>query len=193
ILQAERKPQQYPKVQEIIILDGSRAFASVYGKMYKYFNDEEEIHALCSFVMILGAEINLVEYKEEMSSLFSTSDRIESTAYKLQPYFRNLTPEELQVAFDLFYKKIKMAVKYKPKSKLRKAITLFKAMEGLALKDNISETYDWEKDCDGHITVHTVKGTHKDFIQLENAKKVAELINDILVSEMFPDMFLSRE
>ncbi|GFS66889.1 fatty acid synthase, partial [Nephila pilipes] len=193
ILQAERQPHQYPQVQEIIILDGSHAVASVYAKMYKYFDDEEEIHALFSFVVILGTEINLVEYKEEMSSLFSTSDRIKCTAYKLQPYFRNLTPEELQVAFDLFYNKVKMTVKYVPKSKLRKPITLFKAMESLDSKHNISKTYDWEKNCDGHITLHTVKGTHKDFIQGERAKKVAELINDIFLGEMFPDIYLSRE
>ncbi|GFU38618.1 fatty acid synthase [Nephila pilipes] len=191
-LQTERQPRQYPQVQEIIILDGSRTLTSVYAKMYKYFDHQEEIHALCSFVTILGAEINLAEYKEEMSSLFSTSDRIKRTADKLQPYFRNLTPEELQVAFDLFYKKIKMTVKYVPKSKLRKAMTLFKATESLARKDNISETYDWEKDCDGHITVYVLKGTHKDFILGESAKKVAELINDILSSEMFPDMYLSK-
>ncbi|GFT43750.1 fatty acid synthase [Nephila pilipes] len=60
-LQVERQPQQYPKVQDIIILDGSRLLITAYAKMYKYFDDEEEIHTLCSFVMILGAEINLAE------------------------------------------------------------------------------------------------------------------------------------
>ncbi|GFU46802.1 hypothetical protein NPIL_429951, partial [Nephila pilipes] len=69
ILQAERKPQQYPKVQEIIILDGSRLLITAYAKMYKYFDDEEEIHALCSFVMILGAEINLVEVRVYLYAL----------------------------------------------------------------------------------------------------------------------------
>ncbi|GFT42655.1 hypothetical protein NPIL_121421 [Nephila pilipes] len=72
-----------------------------------------------------------------------------------------------------------MTVKYTPNGEFRRDITLVKSADSIAIMGNISETYGLEKDCEGHIIAHTVKGTHQNFIQGEGAKKVAELINDI--------------
>ncbi|GFY58542.1 hypothetical protein TNIN_179051 [Trichonephila inaurata madagascariensis] len=47
-------------------------------------------------------------------------------------------------------------------------------------------------DCDGYITGHTIKGSHKTFIEGEGAEEVARLINNISFSELLPDMQLSR-
>ncbi|GFW30834.1 uncharacterized protein TNCV_4089541 [Trichonephila clavipes] len=131
-------------------------------------------------------------FKKELMSLSSTSERIKCTAQKLSNSYRNITLEDLQVAVHLFYKKVMMAIQYSPKRKLRNNVMLIKSEETFSLSCNTSESFDLEKDCDGYITVHTVRGSHKTFIEGEGAEEVARLINNISFSEMLPDMHLSR-
>ncbi|GFV31371.1 fatty acid synthase [Trichonephila clavipes] len=103
-----------------------------------------------------------------------------------------MTLEDLQEAFDLFYKKVIMTIQYSPKRKLRNDVMLIKSEKNLFVSGNISESFDLEKDCDGYISVHTVKGSHKTFIEGEKAEEVARLLNDISLSEILPDMHLSE-
>ncbi|GFT98062.1 fatty acid synthase [Trichonephila clavipes] len=113
------------------------------------------------------------------------------TVHKLKAFYRNMTVGDLQTAFDLFHKKLEMIIKYSPKRKLRKDVTLIKAEHSFSVTGNISQTFDLEQDCDGNITVHTMKGSHKNFIEGKDAKDLALILNDINFSEMFPDMYLS--
>ncbi|GFY74594.1 fatty acid synthase [Trichonephila inaurata madagascariensis] len=191
VLQAESKPLQYPEIQNIIFLDGSPAVVNAYTKKYQSPGVQREVDLLFAFVMILGIEINSLEFKRELMNLSSTSERIKCTAQKLKKHYRNMTLEDLQEAFDLFYKKVMMAIQYSPKRKLRNDVMLIKSEKSLYVSGNISESFDLEKNCDGHISVHTVKGSHKTFIEGEGTEEVARLLNDIL-SEILPDMRLSK-
>ncbi|GFU22758.1 fatty acid synthase, partial [Nephila pilipes] len=60
-LQAERQPRQHPEIQDIIILDGSRALMIAYTNKYKDFRDKDEIRSLIWFLMILGIKVNVAE------------------------------------------------------------------------------------------------------------------------------------
>ncbi|GFY73232.1 fatty acid synthase [Trichonephila inaurata madagascariensis] len=190
-LQAENQPHQYPEVQNIFFLDGSPALLRVYSQKYNSSGVKREIDILFSFVMVLGVELNTLKFKEELMSLSSRTERIKCTAHKLKAFYRNMTAENLQTAFDLFHKKLEMIIKYSPKRKLQKDVILIKAEHSISVTCNISETFDLEKDCDGNITVYTVRGSHKNFIEGEDAKDLALILSDTNSSEMFPDMYLS--
>ncbi|GFR20273.1 fatty acid synthase [Trichonephila clavata] len=192
VLQAESQPLQHPEVQNIIFLDGSPAILKAYVKKFQSPGVKRDVDLLFSFVIILGVEINSLEFKKELMRLSSSSERIKCTAQKLNKSYINMTQEDLQVAVNLFFKKAMMAIQYSPKSKVRNDVMLIKSEETFFLSGNTSESFDLEKDCDGYITLHTVKGSHKTFIEGEGAEEVARLLNDISFSEMLPDMHLSR-
>ncbi|GFY64482.1 fatty acid synthase [Trichonephila inaurata madagascariensis] len=192
VLQANSSPRQYPEIENIFFLDGSPAVMRTYAQKYKSPGIEREIDILFSFVMILGTEINAINFKEKLRSLSSTSERIKYTAHKLKTFFKNMTEEDLQMAFDLFNKKVQMAIKYSPKRKFRQDVILIKAEKSFSLSGSTSETLDVEKDCDGEIIVHTIKGSHKSFIEGACAQEVASILNGIKFGEMFTDMNLSK-
>lgn len=181
-LQAELEPHKLPKVHNLIFLDGSPALTTDYTKEYKtMFQDsivEEEAQALCFFI-IQFMDMNMMEFKAEIMKLPSTADRIKYTAAKIMATHKNFGLDELKTAFDLYYKKIYMALKYVPKCKLQKDVTLIKASDSISITQTFSESYDLDKICDGKITVHTVKGTHNSFIMEKGAKEVSNLLSDI--------------
>ncbi|GFQ70077.1 fatty acid synthase [Trichonephila clavata] len=191
-LQAESQPLQHPKIQNIIFLDGSPAFVNSYTKKYQSTGVQREIDLLFAFLMMLGVEKISFEFKKELMSLSSTAERIKCTALKLNNHYRNITLEDVQEAFDLFYRKAMIAIQFSPKRKLRNDVMLIKSEDSLFVSGNISESFDLEKDCDGYISVHTVKGSHKTFIEGEGAEEIARLLSDISFSEMLPDMHLSK-
>ncbi|GFY63851.1 fatty acid synthase [Trichonephila inaurata madagascariensis] len=181
-LQAELEPHKLPKVRNFILLDGSPALTTDYTKDYKImFQDsivEEEAQALCFFI-IQFMDLNMMEFKAEIMKLPSTADRIKYTATKIMATHKNFGLDELKTAFDLYYKKIYMALKYVPKCKLQKDVTLIKASDSISITKTFSESYDLDKICDGRITVHTVKGTHNSFIMEKGAKEVSNLLSDL--------------
>lgn len=64
-LQAERNPQQHPKIRNLIMLDGSPALVTAYTREHKsHFQSdsivEEEAQALCSYVLQF-VDINMME------------------------------------------------------------------------------------------------------------------------------------
>ncbi|GFQ90829.1 fatty acid synthase [Trichonephila clavata] len=181
-LQAELEPHKLPKVRNLIFLDGSPALTTDYTKDYKImFQDsivEEEAQALCFFI-IQFMDLNMMEFKAEIMKLPTTADRIKYTATKIMATHKNFGLDELKTAFDLYYKKIYMALKYVPKCKLQKDVTLIKASDSISITKTFSESYDLDKICDGRITVHTVKGTHNSFIMEKGAKEVSNLLSDI--------------
>ncbi|GFX61278.1 fatty acid synthase [Trichonephila clavipes] len=181
-LQAELEPHKLPKVRNLIFLDGSPALTTDYTKDYKImFQDsivEEEAQALCFFI-IQFMDLNMMEFKAEIMKLPSTADRIKYTATKIMSTHKNFGLDELKTAFDLYYKKIYMALKYVPKCKLQKDVTLIKASDSISITKTFSESYDLDKICGGRITVHTVKGTHNSFIMEKGAKEVSNLLSDI--------------
>ncbi|GFR26748.1 fatty acid synthase [Trichonephila clavata] len=191
-LQAENQPQQYPEIQNIFFLDGSPAILRIYSQKYNSSGVKREVDILFSFIMVLGVEINALKFKEELTSLSSSTERIKFTAHKLKTFHSNMTVEDLQIAFDLFHKKLEMTIKYSPKCKLRQDVILIKAEHSFSVTGNISETFDLEQDCNGNITVHTMKGSHKSFIEGDSAKDLAVILNDINSSEKFSDMYLSK-
>ncbi|GFQ80458.1 fatty acid synthase [Trichonephila clavata] len=144
-LQANSSPQQYPEVENIFFLDGSPAIMRAYSQKYKTPGIMREIDILFTFVMILGAEINAVNFKEELMALSSTSERIKYSTHKLKTFFKNMMEEDLQMAFDLFNKKIQMAIKHSPKRKFRQNVILIKAENSFSLSGSTSETLDVEK------------------------------------------------
>ncbi|GFS78340.1 fatty acid synthase [Nephila pilipes] len=181
-LQAELEPHKHPKVHNLIFLDGSPALTTDYTKDYKVmFQDsivEEEAQALCFFV-IQFMDMNMMEFKAEIMKLPSTADRIKYTAAKIMATHKNFELDELKTAFDLYYKKLYLALKYVPKCKLQKDVTLIKASDSISITKTFSESYDLDKICDGKITVHTVKGTHNSFILEKGAKEVSNLLSEI--------------
>ncbi|GBO45550.1 Fatty acid synthase [Araneus ventricosus] len=182
-LQAERDPQQHAKVRNLIMLDGSPALVTAYTREHKsHFQSdsivEEEAQALCSYVLQF-VDINMMELKKELMSLPSFADRVKKSVEQISATYSNLQSEDLALAFDLYYKKLLMSLKYMPRRKLGKEITLIKASDSVDMTKNFSETYDLEKVCDGKITVHTVKGTHNTFILEKGAKEVSNLLSDI--------------
>ncbi|GBO37874.1 hypothetical protein AVEN_248764-1, partial [Araneus ventricosus] len=118
-------------------------------------------------------------FKKELISLPSLADRIKKSVEKISTTYNNLQSEDLKLAFYLYYKKVLMSLKYMPRHKLKKEVTLIKASESVDMTKNISETYNLEKVCDGKITVHTVEGTHNTFILEKEAKEVSNLLSDI--------------
>ncbi|GFW33771.1 hypothetical protein TNCV_4052201 [Trichonephila clavipes] len=84
-------------------------------------------------------------FKEELMSLSSSTERIKCTVHKLKAFYRNMTVGDLQTAFDLFHKKLEMIIKYSPKHKLRKDVTLIKAQPSVSVTGNISQTFDLEQ------------------------------------------------
>ncbi|GBL66151.1 Fatty acid synthase [Araneus ventricosus] len=182
-LQAERDPEQHAKVRNLIMLDGSPALRTAYtGKQKLYFMSdsdvEDEAQALCSYVLQF-LDINTMEFTKELKSLPSPADRVKKSVEKISATYNNLQSEDLTLAFDLYYKKFLMSLKYMPRYKLKKEITLIKASDSVDMTRNISESYDLEKICDGKITVHTVEGTHNTFILEKGAKEVSDLLSDI--------------
>ncbi|CAL1296657.1 unnamed protein product [Larinioides sclopetarius] len=182
-LQAERDPQQHAKVQYLIMLDTSPAvmLASIQEHKSCFPNDstaEEETLALCLYVLQF-VHINVMEFKKELVCLPSLADRVKKAVKKISTNYSNLQSEDLTLAFDLYYKKLLMSLKYEPRHKLEKEVTLIKASDSVVKTKDISETFDLEKVCDGKITMHAVKGTHNNFFQKEGLKEVSALLNDI--------------
>ncbi|GFY06785.1 transposable element Tcb2 transposase [Trichonephila clavipes] len=140
----------------------------VAGRNYPPTNKNTLIRALTEEWDKLPQQLldNVVQnmFKKELMNLSNASERIKCTAQKLKKNSINMTLEDVEEAFDLFYKKVMMAMQYSPKCKLRNDVMLIKSEKSLVVSDNISESFDLENDCDGYISMHTVKGSHKTFI-----------------------------
>lgn len=53
--------------------------------------------------------------------------------------------EDAKLAFELFYKKLLMALKYTPKYKIKSDVTLIKASESVDMAQIFSDVYDLDK------------------------------------------------
>ncbi|GBM53940.1 Fatty acid synthase [Araneus ventricosus] len=148
-LQAERDPQLHAEVRDLIMLDGSPAFLSAYTRDHKlYFQSDslanEEAQALCSYVLQF-VDINMMEFKKELKNLPSLANRVKKSVEEISCKYKNLQPEDLTFSFDLYYKRVLIPLKYMPRHKLKKEVTLIKAADSVDMTKNISETYDLEE------------------------------------------------
>lgn len=181
-LQADRDPKKHLKVNSLIMLDGSPALVTSYTREHEsHFQQDSQVEgeaqALFSFAYLF-TENNLVQ-KKDLLNLGSYAERVQYTAEKILSVCPKLEIEVLKMAFDLFYKKLLISLKYTPKYKLQRDVSLIKASESVDMSKSFSDVYDLEKVCEGKITVHTVKGTHNSFIQGKGAKEVSNLLNEI--------------
>ncbi|XP_054723843.1 fatty acid synthase-like [Uloborus diversus] len=183
-LQAQKEPTKYPVIKSVIMLDGAPALVTAYTREHEshFLQDsqvEGEAQAL-SFFTLHFMEEDLRDLKKELLNLPTFADRVKHTADKIVKACPNLLLEDVVTAFDLYYKKLLISLKYTPKYRLQKDVTLIKASESVDIAKTFSELYDLEKVCEGKITAHTVKGTHNSFIQDKGAKEVSNLISEIL-------------
>lgn len=80
-----------------------------------------------------------------MLGLGSYAERVQYTAEKILTVCPELQIEDLKTAFDLYYKKLLISLKYTPKYKLQRDISLIKASESVDMSKNFSDVYDLEK------------------------------------------------
>ncbi|XP_035227546.1 LOW QUALITY PROTEIN: fatty acid synthase-like [Stegodyphus dumicola] len=150
-LQAEREPHNHLKVKSLILLDGSPALVTSYTREHEshFLKDsqiEGEAQALCSFSFQFF-DTDFRELKKELLALPSFADRVKYTAENIISACPNLQIEDVIAAFDLYYKKLLVSMKYTPKYRLKKDITLIKASESVDMTKTFSEVYDLEKVC----------------------------------------------
>ncbi|XP_043288036.1 fatty acid synthase [Venturia canescens] len=81
---------------------------------------------------------------------------------------------DLKDAATLFFKKLLVANLYKPASKFRGPITLFKVKENFL---SINDDYGLTEICDETVSVRELDGNHRNILTGESAKEIARLIN----------------
>lgn len=80
-----------------------------------------------------------------MLNLPSYADRVHYTSEKIVAACPSLQIEDVKTAFDLYYKKLLISLKYTPKYKLKRDVTLIKASESVDMAKTFSEVYDLDK------------------------------------------------
>lgn len=182
-IQAKNQIETVPAIKSLTMLDGSPALVTTYAKETesRFLIDsqtEGEVYALYAFTQQY-TDINVRELKTELFQLPSFEDRVTFVANKLVAAFPQMSVEDVSVAAKLYYQKLLISLKYTPKSKLKQNVLLIKASDTIDRMLQFSELYDLEKVCEGKIDVHTVKGTHKSFLEGEGAQKISKIMNSL--------------
>ncbi|XP_062589750.1 fatty acid synthase-like [Saccostrea cucullata] len=158
-------------ISQIILLDGSHNFVSVYTEMYRDRKTIEseamaETEALCSFVQqfLPGNSTQLMEQLSEAED-FENRVRIASEALMTTGLFPDV--KDLQRAASSFYRRLQIAEKFSLSRKIQCPIHLLKAADSkLQSKDS---DYGLSEVCSGELKVETVPGNHETFIKGENS------------------------
>ena len=170
--------QQRKEDVELSLLDGSHAYITAHTALKRGTASEEESKALCAFILQFCPMLDYKEVHAKFLEQKDSSARLSLTEEMLKATKK--FPEDCQITkvAEKFYQKLLITTEYEPKTQLQSnsSITLIKAEKAARETLQLGDDYGLGKVVEGHVKVVAVPGNHISFIQGENARVVASII-----------------
>jgi fatty acid synthase len=166
---------------KLSLLDGSHAYVAAHTEQRRGTKDEDEAAALCAFVLQFGAVV--AEDYKELHARFLAQPTFDARLRCVDEILRatgRFPAEgcEITKAAENFYQKLMIAALYQPAGELKSDcdVTLVKAENATTEALKLGDDYGLGKVVEGKVKVVSVSGDHTSFIQGDNARSVAAIL-----------------
>nr|XP_046232889.1 fatty acid synthase isoform X2 [Scatophagus argus] len=171
-------------VECLFLFDGSHSYVAAYTQTYRAKltpgkESEAETEALCAFIQ----QFTGIEYNKLLEILLPLSDleaRVKIAVDLITSHHKNVNQESLQFAATTFYYKLKAADGYVPAAKYHGDVTLLRAKTSSEYEQNLGVDYKLSEVCDGKVSIHTIEGDHRTFLQGEGVESISSIIHSSL-------------
>ena len=123
----------------------------------------------------------ILQLSDECNGLADHTAKIHWTADQLLATGMVSDRADLEAAIESFWRKLVIADKYTPSSKLQSpTVRLFKASQGNAETDGLGEDYGLGTVCQETVNVYPVQGDHNTFILQPGVDTIVNILNKSL-------------
>uniref|UniRef100_A0A8D3B9P6 Fatty acid synthase n=1 Tax=Scophthalmus maximus TaxID=52904 RepID=A0A8D3B9P6_SCOMX len=168
----------------LFLLDGSHSYVAAYTQSYRAKltpgkESEAETEALCAFIQ----QFTEIEYNKLLETLLPLSDleaRVNVAVDLIISGHKNINRDSLHFAASTFYYKLKAADAYVPTTKYHGDVMLLRAKTSSEYEQNLGVDYKLSEVCNGKVSVHSIEGDHRTFLEGEGVESISSIIHSSL-------------
>ncbi|XP_074599538.1 fatty acid synthase-like [Brevipalpus obovatus] len=175
-------------IRSLLLLDSSPAFlksacAELVKSSQVVTEDEAHVNLLLSYVTSQIPMDNVHALRASLLSISSKEERLKKINSMLEAQLgQTIDPNQLTLAADRYYKKLKMTYFYKPNAKFSGKVISIRAKEALGkVFKGSSSDYGLEEIIDGEVETSSFSGDHKSFLG-HHKEAISNILQETLSS-----------